>query len=86
MRDPSEVDFEGMLGTMADYLAECMMTHGYKNWRWNVSPRFFYELRKQYINFGNPPRVEYGESNAMLWGVPVVVTTFVEDAELEEVR
>ena len=70
---------------MLDYLALCSAECGHERWRWNVSPRFFHELRKAQ-SFGNPPTIPYGAADATLWGFPVVVTTFVEDAELEEVR
>lgn len=86
MRDPTEVEFEELLGTMLDYLSECIATHGHERWRWLMSPTFFYEMRRTFQSFGNPPAIPYGESNATLWGIPVVVTASVEDAELEEVR
>jgi hypothetical protein len=86
VRDSTEVDLEGLLGTMLDYLALCSMECGHERWRWNVSPRFFYELRKMKQTFGNPPVVTYGNAEDTLWGFPILVTTFVEDVELEEVR
>jgi len=86
VRDPAAVDFKAQLDTMLDYLVLCEAECGHKRWRWNVSPRFFYELRKIDQPFSNPPKIPYGASDAVLWGIPITVTTFVEDAELEEIR